>query len=104
MIDLNECADIPQFEIKLGEEIHSFEPLQTAYEMQNIESDDPKVIHERAEKVFGLSFNLMQGVAVAKQFFEFIEKEIDPITKKVLGRELFSTTTTASTPEDPKLN
>ena len=102
MLDLNELPKLPRYEIKLADgTVKSYDSLLTVYSLQTIEGEtEPLVIQSCVNKVFDLDVDAFTAIRILEDFTTFSEQNLEEPLKKVFGRELSSTTTMDSRPEN----
>ncbi|KKM14032.1 hypothetical protein LCGC14_1710250 [marine sediment metagenome] len=104
MLDLNEQPSLPNYELKLKDgTVKSYDSLILSYAMRALDGEaNPTKIQETINQVFDIDVDAFAAMVIMNDFVIFAEAELEEPLKKVFGRELSSTITTASRPENIK--
>jgi len=102
MLDLNDQLTPPRYELKLTDgEVKSYDSLLLSYGLRTLDAEgDPAKIQEVVNKLFDIDVDSFTTLNILNDFTTFAEETLEEPLKKVFGREFFSTTSTASRPEN----
>lgn len=104
MLDLNEQPTIPRYELKLADgATKSYDALLISYNLRTLDAEgDPAKIQQAVNQLFEIEVDSFAALAILYDFTAFAEEHLEEPLKKVFGRELSLTTSTASRPENTK--
>lgn len=99
MLNLDQSESYPQFVVKYKDQTHKFDPLLLGEKLEGLDTnlDNSTKVLQVIEELTGFEgLNALQAFDIIAKFYAFVKDELDAAVKNVLGRSLFSDTTTES--------